>query len=283
MNVLVSAHEAASRGDLAEVKRMVEEDVRHVRRGDCSNWSLTGGRHPLVNAAENGHIKVVRYLLEKGSPIDHQGGSKRRSALHWASLNGQAKMAAFLLEHGADPALLDLQRCTPLLLACQAGRVDVARCLVRHGGSAVNLLDANGCTPLIYAALDCNAAIVNLLLEAGAEPNQADRVRRTPLMIAAGVNDVETIKCLLRHPATDIDAGCLGGQTALLLAAAGPAREALTLLIKAGADPTVPDYTRSTAFDYVRRWGDPLCVALVEVRGYFSSADVFWSLRGLLV
>ena len=73
MNVLVSAHEAASRGDLAEVKRMVEEDVRHVRRGDCSNWSLTGGRHPLVNAAENGHIKVVRYLLEKGSPIDHQG------------------------------------------------------------------------------------------------------------------------------------------------------------------------------------------------------------------
>jgi ankyrin repeat protein len=53
--------------------------------------------------------------------------------LHGAAGFGQAQMVAWLLEHGADVNALNYSDKTPLALALETGREDIANLLRRHG------------------------------------------------------------------------------------------------------------------------------------------------------
>ena len=95
---------------------------------------------------------------------------------------------------------------------------------------------AGGSTPLMAAALSGEAALVNRLLAAGADPNAANSAGATPLMWAAP--HVETMEILLDAGA-DANARSEDGRSALLITSgsAGAGR-ALRLLLDYGADPS---------------------------------------------
>jgi hypothetical protein len=126
-----------------------------------------------------------------------------------ASINGVswARTALFgtvgelrtLLDSGLDPNSKTERGTTPLMMA--APDVDKVRLLLERGAD-VKRRSASGTDALTIAASHYgSSASMRALLEAGAEVQPAERVRRTPLQYAAMSGDLDAVKILLARGA----------------------------------------------------------------------------------
>jgi ankyrin repeat protein len=153
--------------------------------------------YPLHFAAERGDLAVVTMLVEHGADPIGAGTTHDLDVLGWAVCFDYAyheEVARYLLAHGARHTLLsavamgdthairelaaagaDLNqrmdrtnhRRTPLHLAVVKKQVDSLAALI-EAGAAPDLEDAAGLTPLDQAALDGEASMTRLLIDAGA-------------------------------------------------------------------------------------------------------------------
>lgn len=100
---------------------------------------------------------------------------------------------------------------TPLQLACFFGHEDVARYLVGHGAQ-IDAVSRNAMAiqPLHAAAAGSHTAIVQLLLEAGADPNAVQQDSFRPLHAAAQNGSAELARLLLAHGADPALSDALG-------------------------------------------------------------------------
>lgn len=92
-------HEAAWRGDLEEVIRLVEG------RTDV-NWRDSIHETVLFGAAAWGQVEVVRYLLSVGAGCNI-AESNGYTSLHWAASHGNLETIKVLADAGADPTVTD--------------------------------------------------------------------------------------------------------------------------------------------------------------------------------
>src|SRR5262249_57062738 len=100
----------------------------------------------------------------------------------------------------------------------------------------VNAADDHGVTPLSQACENASVALVEKLLQAGANPNAAQESGLTPLMIGAHTGNVTIVKALLARGA-DIDASTRETKDrALMWAIADQHGDAFRVLIAAHAD-----------------------------------------------
>jgi uncharacterized protein len=106
--------------------------------------------------------------------------------------------------------------------------------------AAINASEATGMTALHWAVQDDAQALAELLLEAGADPNVANRYGITPLWLAAINGSEPMTKLLLAHGA-DAGAKLQHGETALMAAARAGADGTIRALIAAGADPNAAE------------------------------------------
>ena len=96
--------------------------------------------------------------------------------------------------------------------------------LLKHGAD-VNGQETDGDTALITASGGCkDGKIVQILLDAGANPNLADRVGCTPLIAAADEGNERAAKELIAAGA-DLNATNSAGETALVTARDRPFRK----------------------------------------------------------
>ncbi len=148
-----SLHEAAQKGDIEDMKRilalgvdvnLVDEDGIKIRRWSAitanlaaeagapamaSLWaadraetgalSSTGDR-PLHRAAYGDQPEAISFLLENGAAVNARN-ERGWTALHWAALCGNERVALALLAAGADPVARDQDDTTPLHLAAVGG------------------------------------------------------------------------------------------------------------------------------------------------------------------
>jgi hypothetical protein len=112
---------------------------------------------------------------------------------------------------------------TPLMTASRRGDLAVMTALI-DAGADINRQDqwVNGWTPMLHALHKQQRKAVALLLERGANPNQAGWSGETPLMFAALDNDTETMSLLLARGAR-ATARSRSGESALDIAVAGGA------------------------------------------------------------
>lgn len=61
----------------------------------------------FLEATVNGHLSIVKLMLQAGVPINYQEAETKRSALHYAAANRHEDIVAYLKENGADTSLLD--------------------------------------------------------------------------------------------------------------------------------------------------------------------------------
>ena len=85
--------------------------------------------------------------------------------------------------------------CTPLLVASDQGHVDVARLLI-EAGADIDEAKYDGATPLFIASQRGHVEVVKALLDGGADATQATNFGMTPLMIAKLMNHAEIVALL---------------------------------------------------------------------------------------
>lgn len=73
---------------------------------------------PLHQAARNGHIDIVKLLVDHGADVDVTDGSNK-TPLHVATFRGHEKVVKLLLLHHANPHLVDSHGFTALHFAQQ--------------------------------------------------------------------------------------------------------------------------------------------------------------------
>ena len=163
-------HYAASWGLHSIVEFLV---IGHLQ--DVHSRSLIDNATPLHLASRYGHIKVARFLLERGADLTAQN-KDRETPLHVASRDGQVEVAHLLIERGADVSAQDKDGKTPLHLTSTHSypsrtipqqSAEVARILLEHGAN-VTARDSDGLTPLDLASQDkMLAEVAHVLIQHG--------------------------------------------------------------------------------------------------------------------
>ena len=153
----------------------------------------------LADAAQQGDADGVRALLKQKVDVNAPQGDGS-TALHWAAHNDDVEMAKVLLAAGASvKAATRIGAATPLFMACRNGNAAMIEVLV-NAGSDPKSVDQPGTTPLMMAAAAGNAEGVKVLLEHGADVNAREGVHgQTALMFAAALGHAGAIQMLLTH------------------------------------------------------------------------------------
>lgn len=150
----------------------------------------------LHDAAFEGNMEAMKRHLASGHPVDEPNGAGL-SALHVAIKLTDTRMAAYLLECGADINHQDNNGNTPLILAVKKKDLDLVTFVVMRGAD-VNLANNEGITPLHQAAFSGNEKIVDFLLKAKADPHLKNNDGATPYDFAVA-KEFFQIAQLIKH------------------------------------------------------------------------------------
>ncbi len=152
-----------------------------------------GYNTPLVNAVENGNLKIVDFLIKHGANVDAQGNVL--NALGCASWNGHKEIVELLIKNGADVNFKDGGGFTPLHDAARS-EVEITKILLEHGADP-NIKSTSKYTALIVAAEEGNLPVVKLLVESGADINAKNKYWNSALNRAFDKGHIETVNYLL--------------------------------------------------------------------------------------
>ena len=162
-----------------------------------SAWLQASSDSRVADAAMDGDAAAVRALLKQGVDVNAAQGDGM-TALHWAARRGDVELTRMLLYAGANVrALTRLGGFTPLVMASDRGHAGVIDVLLNAGADPKAATSA-GTTPLMFAAASGNTDAITLLLDKGADVNAVESVRgETALMFATASNRVEAMKVLI--------------------------------------------------------------------------------------
>ncbi len=121
-------------------------------------------------------------------------------------------------------------------------------------GLPANLRNDKGDSLLMLAAYNGQAAAVQVILEAGGDPELANDRGQTPLAGAAFKGEADIVRLLLEHGA-QVDGAGDGTRTALMVAAMFDRTEIVALLLAHGADASRRDAAGMSAADMARQMG----------------------------
>ncbi len=205
-------YNAAQNGSTAMVTKLLSA-------GSDPNVALLSGETPLMVAARSGKPAVVEALIAKGANLNARG-TRGQTALMWAASQEHPDIVKALLVHGADihaksdvwsemmavppHGYLPNNRMIPhggdtaLMFAARSGDLASAKLLVEAGAN-VNDADAWGVSATALAAHSDFTDLVELLLDKGANPNAAADF--TALHCAIMHRDERMVAALLNHGA----------------------------------------------------------------------------------
>ncbi|MCP4656272.1 MAG: ankyrin repeat domain-containing protein, partial [bacterium] len=242
----------------------------------------------LMAAARGGDLGTVRVLVEAGVDVNARG--YREAALHKAAKNGHREVYEYLepmsteeIRQDAHPLLQKgIERkqlhesfdSEDLTEAIEDENLEGIHQLIDRGVN-VDGRDPSGQTPLMLASLYGTTAIVEGLLEAGADPNLSSEVEglehgATALMMAAEspfAEDRPRVISALVEAGADPDArDTEQGWTALMRAilTRDGLVDSVESLIAAGADLEIHDHEGKTALMMAREAANERIVRLLE-------------------
>ncbi|RZI47392.1 ankyrin repeat domain-containing protein [Rickettsiales endosymbiont of Peranema trichophorum] len=147
---------------------------------------------------DSGDINRVRDYLNSSGDVLHYVGIGDEGPLHHAARKNNVEISKLLLAYPlTDVDYKDDRMWTPLWVSVYHNYIDVARLLLQHKANP-NLVDMNGRTSL-HLSVDID--MVDLLLEVGAEPNVINDEGLTPLAIAAAYQQKKVCILLLQRGA----------------------------------------------------------------------------------
>jgi ankyrin repeat protein len=181
-----------------------------------SRAPIPGAMSPLLYAARDGRLEIVRMLVGAGAGID-QVDANGITPLIEAITNNHVDVARFLVDGGADIRVADWYGRTPLWAAVETRNMDVDNATFANSIDRGPFLD-----------------LIRVLLEKGADPNvrmkEVPPIRRAFLRVTGSLSWVD-----------------FTGQTPFLTAALAGDLDVMRLLLAHGADPHIPTFAGTTA------------------------------------
>lgn len=250
-----------------------------LKAGADVNSTQPGGESPLMIAARTGRLEAVTALLHHKANVNAKERSGQ-TAIMWAAAEGHADVVSALIGSGAEFQTPLQSGFNPLFFAVREGRQSVADVLLTAGAdvNAVMTPEKNGprvprhgTSPLILAVENGHFELAAHLLTRGADandqrsgftalhvlswvrkPNSGDDVDGDPPPIGSGTMTSLQLVCELVKHGADVNARLKEGRagrgrlnqkeaTPFLLAADTADVPYMKLLLKLGADPTIPN------------------------------------------
>nr|GAT44878.1 ankyrin 2,3/unc44 [Mycena chlorophos] len=232
----VDANSKSSNGDTALFLAAREGHVEVVKLLlEPGTQEKSSAIMALHVSSSQGHIDVVKALIDAGVNKDELG-NEDKTPLHQAASHGHLAIVKLLLAAGADTDLQDEEDETAMHKAAFKGHTEITKLLI-SADADVNLKNDDDETAMHLAALEGHADIVKLLIAAGAHKNTTckERYGQTAMHIAAAEGHTNVVKQLItsgaRKNAEDKD-----GETPMHLAARKGHSKVVQLLIDANAN-----------------------------------------------
>lgn len=257
-------------GYLDIVKFLVSRGAEYDAESEIT--AKTAIYSPLVSAAMNGHLEIVKYLIEelKVNPgesnflalrISEEGrhtevtqylakASKLKQkdilqTLITAIRNREVTTVEMLLKNGASPNIGSKKDDITAMHHAAKTTVDIMEKLLEYGGE-IDRLDKDGRTPLMIALEHDNYPVVSFLVKKGASLRIG---LQRPLRIAVDKYDFDSVELLLASGA-DPNVADKNGITPLLSVVSREFTRdrdpMISILLNAGADPLVTDKNNMT-------------------------------------
>jgi ankyrin repeat protein len=152
---------------------------------------------PVHQAVMRHHLPEVTQAIEQGEDVDALD-REGRTALFYATSEGEPTIAAELIRHGANVNAQDKRLQTALHFAASAFQPEIAELLLKSGAS-VDAPDVNGNTPLSNAVFDSRGRdqMIKLLLSFGANKTLKNKHGVSPEDLAKSIGNYDVSKFLL--------------------------------------------------------------------------------------
>ncbi|XP_041500508.1 ankyrin repeat and KH domain-containing protein 1-like isoform X9 [Microtus oregoni] len=154
---------------------------------------------PLMEASQEGHLELVKYLLAAGANV-HATTATGDTALTYACENGHTDVADVLLQAGAHLEHESEGGRTPLMKAARAGHLCTVQFLISKGANVNRATANNDHTVVSLACAGGHLAVVELLLAHGADPTHRLKDGSTMLIEAAKGGHTNVVSYLLDYP-----------------------------------------------------------------------------------
>ena len=285
---------AAEYGQLAVVELL-------LARGADPAKGTSGNRLPLQFAAEEGHEAVVKVLLKQPNNTLNQRDFCSKTALFKAANGGHASIVELLLQQeeiepdaastddftplsatmfdnhreamklllarpDVDPNHRYLYDQTPLWAASAAGG-EILEMYLKRPDIKVDLQGRFQETPLYHAVRWAGPRSIQMLLDAGADPNIGDYEGRTPLSCAANEGKEDNVQLLLKQPGVDVEKVDTLGKSPLSLASKNGHMKCIRLLLSSGANIESCDNDKRTALSLAAAEGHKIVAKLLLKHG----------------
>lgn len=169
----------------------------------------------LIRATTMGHLDVVEELIRNGANIN-QTGKLDRTALHYATSFGYYYITDMLLYYEADIDNQARYDVTPLMCAIAAGYPEIAELLIRKGANP-EIRDANGFNALMLASQLGYHKLCGLLIQKDSPLEDTTNQNNTALSLAVINNNYHAADTLLRRNA-NVNHRLSASQTPLTMA-----------------------------------------------------------------
>lgn len=256
MTNFYSVFNAVREGDLKKVKTLIES-------GCDVNIQDEDGMTLLILAASLGHSKIVKFLINSGADVNQINKNAQtvdeHDPLSAAIFNDHKEIADYLTSR-VKPKRKKKSAKNALFQAVQDANYKAIQTLLENYEVDVNICrpgvwSKNGYSILMDAAEAGQLSIVELLLEAGANPNYADEDEgKTAMLCAVTSCNSEVVLCLIEAGA-NVDSPNVNGKTPLMRAAELGLSRIVEMLIEFGADVKATDNGNMSVAWYAEKMG----------------------------
>lgn len=169
-SIYTKAYDLATPLHLAVSENRIAVTELLLREGSPIEATDTDGVGAFHLAVRNGSIAMVRLLHKFGAIMDHSIDSTGYTPLHQAAFQGDIEIIEFMLEKGVSVDITTIDGKTILHTACMGCQFEMCDWIISKGNLDINKEDDHSLTTLDYAVQLHNFEIMTLLLENGADP-----------------------------------------------------------------------------------------------------------------
>ncbi len=161
-------------------------------------------------AAEKGEWEIAEARRLARACLLELGISWHAESFAQCVREGDFKAVDLFIASGYPPDVRDRNGVPMVCLAARHKHQGIVEMLLDRGGAIDVQSDDRGFSPLMDAAQNGDRSLVTYLMQRGAEPNLVSKDGQSALVIVVGRNDVETAKLLLENGADPDQADKLG-------------------------------------------------------------------------